>query len=122
MTISIPPGYSVSLPVSTTFGPDGAVAVDNTTLLTNVMSNDVSKVRVTYPDPTVGVTNPLRSIRVDMDSSVPNSVGATVSANYTSPYDGTLRQMQLLVQSLKLPDAGSAGFGEPGAPFLTPSA
>ncbi len=121
MTIQIPPGYSVSVPVTTTFGPDGAVVSDTTTPLTNVSSTDTTLVKVVYPDPTPGIPNPLRSVRIDMGATVPNLTGATVSGRYVSPYDGTVRSFQVLATAMRLPDAGTASFGTPGSPFPTPT-
>ncbi len=121
MSFQIPPGYSASIPLTATFGPDGLIATDTTTSFTNVTSTDDSKVVVVYPDPTPGASNPLRSVRVDMKPSTPNATGATISVRYTSPYDGTVRTASILVTAIKPPDAGTVTFGTPSTPFLTPT-
>lgn len=111
----------MSIALVASFGPDGSITADTTTPFTNIGSTDVTKVKVMYPDPTPGILNPLRSVRVDMDPSTPNGVGANISARYTSPYDGTIRNASALVTAVRPPDAGIATFGTSSAPFLTPA-
>lgn len=115
----------MSLPVSITDGPlaaDGVtVPVDSTTPLTLVSSDAIDKVKVLYPDPTVGVANPFRWIRVDMLPGTAIGLGANIHATYTSPYDGSVRPLSTLVTATKAPNAGAATLGAASAPFPTPA-
>jgi hypothetical protein len=124
MPLQIPAGFSVSLAVAITDGPLGAdgvtVPVDATTPLTEVRSDDVAKVRVVYPDPTPGVANPARSIRVDMLPGTPVGVGSNIHARYTSPYDGSVRNLSELATAVRAPNAGVASIGTASDPFPTP--
>lgn len=126
MPLQIPAGFSVSLAVAITDGPlaaDGVtVPVDATTALTEVRSDDVTKVKVVYPDPTPGIANPARSIRVDVLPSTAVGVGANIHAKFTSPYDGTVRNPSTLVTASRAPNAGGASFGTASDPFPTPAA
>lgn len=119
MAISIEQGFSVSVPVEITDGPAPAVP-DITTALTNVTSDDPTKVNVVYPDPTPGVANPARSIRVDMSAGTAVGTGANFHARYTSPYDGTIRNLSDLATATRAPNAGTAAFGVPSPSFRTP--
>lgn len=125
MSLQIPAGFSVSLAVAITDGPlaaDGiTVPVDATTALTNITSDDVTKVKVVYPDPTPGVANPARSIRVDMLAATPVGAGANIHARFTSPYDGAIRNLAELALAVKAPNAGTAAFGAASDPFPTPA-
>jgi hypothetical protein len=116
MSISVPKGFSVSLPIVITDGPDPAAA-DDTTTLTNIVSDSTGSVRLVYPDTTSGVANPVRSVRVDAI----DVTGTNIHLRYTSPYDGTVRNLATLVNVFLLPNSGSAGFGSPGTPFRTPA-
>lgn len=120
MAIQIEQGFSVSVPVEITDGPAPA-APDTTTALTDVISGDPTKVAVTYPDPTPGVANPARSIRVDMLAGTAVGAGANFHARYTSPYDGTIRNLADLATATRAPNAGAAAFGVPSASFRTPT-
>lgn len=119
MSIEIPPGFSVSFPIVITAGPEPAVP-DETTAIASIASDDVNKVRVVYPDPTDGVANPLRSVRIDMAAGAVNGAGAAVRGSYVSPYDGTTRNLLEVATCVKPPDAGTASFGAPSAVFRTP--
>jgi len=119
MSIEIPPGFSVSLPIVITAGPEPAVP-DETTPLTTIASADVNKVRIVYPDPTAGVVNPLRSVCIDMAASAVNGAAAAIRGFYFSPYDGTIRTLLEVATCVKPPDAGAASFGAPIAVFRTP--
>lgn len=125
MPVQIPAGFSISLAVAITDGPLGAdgvtVPADDTTALTDVRSDDVTKVKVVYPDPTPGVANPARSIRVDMLPGTAVGAGANLHAKYTSPYDGSVRNPSTLATASRAPNAGAASFGTASAPFLTPA-
>jgi hypothetical protein len=125
MSIQVPVGFSVSLAVTITDGPlaaDGVtVPVDSTTPLTDVHSDAPGAVRVVYPDPTAGVANPARSIRVDMLPGTPIGTGANLHAKFTSPYDGSVRNPSTLALATKAPNAGAAEMGAASAPFPTPA-
>jgi hypothetical protein len=121
MSISIPVGMSISLAVAISDGPAPA-PVDDVTPLTGVTSDDTAKVRVVYPDPTPGVANPARSIRVDVLAGTALGAGANFHARYTSPYDGTIRNLSGLAVAIKAPNAGAAVLGAAGDPFPTPAA
>jgi hypothetical protein len=115
MSISVPKGFSVSLPVNITDGP--VPNPDTSTPLTNVKSDD-PWIRVVYPDPTPGVTNPARSIRVDALGNP--GQGTNVHATFVSPLDGAIRNMSDTATITAPPNNGTASFGTPSAPFLTP--
>lgn len=113
----------MSVPFTVTDGPIPA-AVDVTTLLTSISSGDPTKVRIVYPDPTLGPDGqPLgnRSIRLDMDAAVAVGTGANVHATYVSPYDGTVRPIAALAVAQKAANAGALTIGAPSAPFPTPA-
>jgi hypothetical protein len=115
MSITVHKGFSVSFPVSVTDGPEPLP--DDVTPLTNLGSSVPANVRLVYPDPTAGVANPLRSIRVDaLDVS-----GANISARYTSPLDGTIRNLSTVVNVVLPVNSGSASFETPGPEFRTPT-
>lgn len=117
----------MSIPITITDGPapagGGAPPLDTTTLLTNLVSDDPAKVKLVYPDPTLGADGQplgIRSIRIDMDASVATGTGANVHARYVSPYDGTVRNVSALVVAQKAVNAGTLTVGTPSAPFPTP--
>lgn len=113
---TIPKGFSVSLPVTITDGP--TPAPDTSTPLTNVRSDDAATIRVIYPDPTAGVANPARSIRVDALGAV--GAGTNIHATYTSPLDGTIRNLSAVFSVSAPPNNGTATLGTPSDPFPTP--
>jgi len=117
MAITIPRGFSVSLPVAITDGPDPVA--DDATALTNVKADDPAAIRVVYPDPTPGVANPARSVRVDAIGSI--GAGTNIHATFTSPLDGTIRNLGTVASVAAPPNNGAGSFGTPGTPFKTPA-
>jgi hypothetical protein len=111
MSISIEQHFSVSVPLILTDGPFAALDETSALALPPTSSNPGS-VRVVYPDPTPGVANPNRSVRLD----ALGGAGGTIAYGGDG-HNGTL---QVTVQ---LPvNRGSATFGEPSEPFPTPAA
>lgn len=115
MQISVPKGFSESLPFTITDGP--TPTEDDVTALFSITSTDDTSVRLVYPDPTPGVSNSVRSVRVDALAGS----GANINGTFKSPLDGAIHNMSALVTVTAPPNNGSAGFGAPSAPFLTPS-
>ncbi len=111
MSSSIEQGFSVSLPVIVTDGP--GPTLDTTTPLTAVSAGN-SALRVVYPDPTPGIDNPARSIRVD--AIAPGSAGV----QYTC--DGHASGFSIPFTVTAPVNRGTATFGTPSAPFPTPTA
>ena len=110
MSITIDQGTSVSLPLVVTDG-NPAVLDDATALSTPPVSGNPDRVRLVYPDPTAGVANPARSVRVD-------ALGGT-GANISFTGDG--HSASTLVVVNPKPNLGTATFGTPSAPFPTPA-
>lgn len=102
-------GFSASIPFTVTDGP--VPTVDTDTLAT-VTSGDVTSVRVVYPDPTDGVANPKRSIRVD----ALGGNGANIQLSCLGHNAAALITVTAPV------NRGASSFGTPGAPFRTPAA
>ncbi len=115
MAITIPRGMSVSLPVSVSDGP--GPTLDTATPLTGVTGDDAA-IRVVYPDPTPGIALPQRSIRVDAVGAI--GAATNVHARYTSPLDGTIRNLSTVAAVAIPPNNGFALFGDPSDPFPTP--
>lgn len=110
MAISIEQGFSLSLPVIVTDGP--VPTLDESTHLSGVNASTAG-LRLTYPDPTPGVLNPARSIRVD-------AISPGISGVFCSCLG---HNSQLLEIDVTAPvNRGTTGFGDPSAPFPTPAA
>jgi len=109
MSISIEQGFSISLPLVVTDGP--LPTVDTTTAATSVTASTAG-LRVIYPDPTPGVANPARSIRVDAISPGLSGVFYTCDGHPS---------LVLAINVSPPVNRGAATFGEPGAPFATPT-
>src|SRR3954466_2061166 len=116
MSISVPKGFSVSLPFTITDGP--VPTEDTTTALLTMTSADPAVV-VVYPDPTAGVANPLRSVRVDAKGNA--GTGANITGSFKSPLDNAFHNWSLLVNVSAPPNNGTAVVGTPSVPFLTPA-
>jgi hypothetical protein len=102
-------GFSASIPFVVTDGPVPTVDVDT---LATVTSGDPASVRVVYPDPTDGVANPKRSIRVDALSGT----GANVQLACLG------HNAAALITVTPPVNRGTSSFGEPSAAFRTPAA
>lgn len=110
MSISIEQGFSISLPVVVTNGP--IPTLDETTPLSSFTAGTTGLALV-YPDPTPGVANPARSIRVDAKAPGLSSVFYSCDGHNS----------EVLAISVTAPvNRGTSGFGTPSAPFLTPTA
>jgi len=101
-------GFSLSIPFFVTDGPVPTVDVET---LATVTSGDPASVRVVYPDPSDGVANPKRSVRVDALSGT----GANVQLSCLG------HNAAILVTVTPAVNRGTSSFGEPGAPFRTPA-
>ena len=108
-TITIEQGFSVSVPLLVTDGPIPTVD-DTSPMQTGPSSSDPSSVRVVYPDPTAGVANPNRSVRID-------ALGGS-GANLSFRCDN--HNGAVLVTVTAPVNRGASSFGEPSAPFVTP--
>jgi len=109
MSISIEQGFSISLPVIVTNGP-GPTADDTTPLSSFTAST--AGLTLVYPDPTPGVTNPARSIRVDAKNPGLSSVFYSCDGHSS----------EVLAISVTAPvNRGTATFGTPSSPFVTPA-
>jgi len=110
MSITLDQGTSVSLPLVVTDGNPAAVDATTAPSVPPTSDNPAS-VRLVYPDPTPGIANPARSVRVDA------LAGSGANIHYTC--DG--HSASTLVVVTPLPNLGTAGFGPPSAPFPTPA-
>lgn len=125
MSIDLSPGFSVSVPFTFSDGPAPPV-VDAATLATNFTNSVPSIAAFAYPDPTPGVANPARSVRIDVLPGAPTGSGnfSDISWRVTSPYDGvSVVNYTVHVNSIRGgsgPFAGGGSTGTPSAPFRTP--